>query len=112
MKILNDKLPANIYLPFVNDGIRNYVVVHIPLSELKIYNTKQRSPFSITFELIRADELCSKDVVHLKEAKKSRIMKCNQLKAQDDFGLIVGSTSSLRFDDAIETSKLNRFKYR
>ena len=56
MKI-NKTLPANVYIPFINHSIRNYVVAAIPISEAKIFKTKERAPYMLTLECFRLDEL-------------------------------------------------------
>ena len=56
MKV-NKVLPSNVYLPFMSETIRNYVIVHIPVSEARIFRTKNRAPYLITVEVIRIDEL-------------------------------------------------------
>jgi phosphatidylinositol 4-kinase len=37
LKKINKKLPAAVYLPFVNDSIRNYAILHIVSDEAKIF---------------------------------------------------------------------------
>lgn len=54
---INKTLPANIYIPFVKNSIRNYIICHMPVTELRIFRTKNRAPFLITFEVIRLDEV-------------------------------------------------------
>ena len=54
---INKKLPCNVYLPFLKDSARNYLVVHIPLDGVKIFRTKTRCPIMLTFELVRIDEI-------------------------------------------------------
>ena len=54
---INKNLPANVYLPFLSNNTRNYVIVHIPVTELKIFKTKERVPFMLVFEMIRLDEI-------------------------------------------------------
>jgi hypothetical protein len=54
---VNKTLPSNVYIPFLSDAIRNYAIVHVPVSETKIFRTKTRAPYMITVELIRIDEL-------------------------------------------------------
>ena len=54
---INKKLPANVYLPFLSNNTRNYIIVHIPVTELKIFKTKERVPFMLVFEMIRLDEI-------------------------------------------------------
>ena len=54
---MNKKLPCNVYLPFLQESTRNYIVCHIPLSGVKIFRTKTRCPIMLTFELIRIDEV-------------------------------------------------------
>ena len=53
---INKKLPCNVYLPFLKDSTRNYIICHIPLEEVKIFRTKTRCPIMLTFEMIRIDE--------------------------------------------------------
>ena len=53
---INKKLPCNVYLPFLKDSTRNYIICHIPLEEVKIFRTKTRCPIMLTFEIIRIDE--------------------------------------------------------
>ena len=54
---INKTLPANIYIPFLKDSIRNYIICHIPVTELKIFRTKNRAPYMLTIEVIRIDEV-------------------------------------------------------
>jgi phosphatidylinositol 4-kinase len=54
---VNKKLPCNVYLPFLKDSTRNYIICHIPLEEIKIFKTKTRCPIMLTFEMIRMDEV-------------------------------------------------------
>ena len=54
---INSNLPAAVYIPFVNNSARNYAVLHIPISEIKVFQTKERSPFVICLEVYRPDEL-------------------------------------------------------
>ena len=53
---INKKLPCNVYLPFLKDSTRNYIICHIPLEEVRIFRTKTRCPIMLTFEIIRIDE--------------------------------------------------------
>jgi hypothetical protein len=34
---INHELPASVYIPFVSNSIRNYAVLHIPLSECRVF---------------------------------------------------------------------------
>lgn len=54
---LNKELPGNIYIPFLNNNIRNHVVAHLPISELRIFRTKTRVLFMTTVEMVRIDEI-------------------------------------------------------
>ena len=58
---INKKLPCNVYLPFLAESTRNYLIVHIPLDGVKIFRTKTRCPIMLTFEMIRIDEI-NKDI--------------------------------------------------
>ena len=54
---LNKELPANVYIPFLNNSIRNHFVVHMPISELRIFRTKTRVLYMTTIEIVRIDEI-------------------------------------------------------
>lgn len=54
---INNNLPSNGYVPFLKESVRNYLIVHIPISQLRIFKTKNRAPFLIQFELVRIDEI-------------------------------------------------------
>ena len=57
LNIINKKLPCNVYLPFLKDSARNYLICHIPLEGVKIFRTKTRCPIMLTFEIVRIDEI-------------------------------------------------------
>ena len=54
---INKKLPCNVYLPFLKDSARNYIICHIPLDGVKIFRTKTRCPIMLTFEMVRIEEI-------------------------------------------------------
>ena len=54
---INKKLPCNVYLPFLQDSARNYLICHIPIDNVKIFRTKTKCPIMLTFEMIRIDEI-------------------------------------------------------
>lgn len=54
---LNKELPANVYMPFLNNGVRNHIIVHMPISELRIFRTKTRVLYMTTVEMVRIDEI-------------------------------------------------------
>ena len=54
---INKKLPCNVYLPFLKESTRNYLICHIPLEGIKIFRTKTRCPIMLTFEMVRIDEI-------------------------------------------------------
>ena len=36
LKQVNQNLPANVYVPFVSQSVRNYAVLHIPPAESRL----------------------------------------------------------------------------
>ena len=54
---INKQLPCNVYLPFLKDLTRNYLICHIPLEGARIFRTKTRCPLMLTFEMVRIDEI-------------------------------------------------------
>ena len=69
---INKKLPCNVYLPFLKDSTRNYLVCHIPLDGIKIFRTKTRCPIMLTFELLRMNEIMDEpeEVIDLNRIRK------------------------------------------
>ena len=54
---INCDLPGRVYAPFVENSIRNYSVLHIRVTEAKVFCTKTRAPFLCVLELVRPEEL-------------------------------------------------------
>jgi phosphatidylinositol 4-kinase len=57
LKKINKRLPAAVYIPFVNDSIRNYAILHIVADESRVFQTKERAPVLLHFEAFRPEEL-------------------------------------------------------
>ena len=67
--MLNKQLPAAVYLPFVNQSMRNYAVLHIVAEETKIFKTKERCPLLLCIEVYRPTEIALEkipDIVTMK----------------------------------------------
>lgn len=54
---VNKQLPAAVYIPFVNQSMRNYAVLHIVAEESRIFKTKERCPLLLCFEVYRPTEI-------------------------------------------------------
>ena len=94
---INKKLPCNVYLPFLAESTRNYLICHIPLEGVKIFRTKTRCPIMLTFEMIRIDEI-NKDI-----------------KKDEEFGTTINlsrsrSISSMNSSMTIENAKKDLLK--
>ena len=77
---INKKLPCNVYLPFLKDSTRNYLVCHIPLDEVSIFRTKTRCPIMLTFEMVRIDEINKENAGEDKlQTRKSRLNTVNSV---------------------------------
>lgn len=68
---INTHLPANVYIPFVNASMRNYVVLHIRVMEAKVFVTKERAPFLICVEVFRPEEAKFKEKIEENEEETS-----------------------------------------
>jgi phosphatidylinositol 4-kinase B len=53
LKKLNKMLPAGVYVPFNIFKARNCAVLHIPVSEARVFTTKERAPYKICIEIFR-----------------------------------------------------------
>jgi hypothetical protein len=59
LRKLNTHLPASVYIPFCQESIRNYAVLHVNPEEVHVFQTKTRCPYMITIEMYRPDEMSS-----------------------------------------------------
>ena len=50
---LNELLPSGVYIPFNIFKARNCAILHIPVSEARVFTTKERAPFKISIEIFR-----------------------------------------------------------
>lgn len=57
LKVVNQQLPGNIYIPFVNNSWRNYTVLNICENESKLFYTKTRAPYLLCLEIYRPEEI-------------------------------------------------------
>jgi len=102
---LNKNLPSNIYIPFLSETIRNYIIVHIPVSETKIFKTKNRAPYMITVELIRIDELIF--YLNSKRKKEEKLVRSIQKKGGNE-----NDVRSYSFqEDSFIKKKVNKTEY-
>jgi hypothetical protein len=62
LKKLNHYLPAAVYIPFCQESLRNYAVLHIQTEEVAVFQTKSRAPYMVTIELYRPDEMSMADL--------------------------------------------------
>jgi hypothetical protein len=75
LRKLNQHLPASVYIPFCQDSLRNYAVLHIPPEEVSVFQTKTRAPYMITIELYRPDEMSISSNAVGEQKIKSKISK-------------------------------------
>ena len=55
--MINQHLPASVYIPFVGNSTRNNCVLHIPPEEARVFQTKERAPIMLCIEVFRPDEM-------------------------------------------------------
>ena len=99
---INKNLPANVYLPFLTKSTRNYIIVHIPVTEIKVFKTKERVPFMVVFEMIRLDEILHEIQ---KENKILEINNCNQIINNENINNNISDEEKIRMckTDALPT---------
>ncbi|CAD8184130.1 unnamed protein product [Paramecium pentaurelia] len=56
LSLINTRLPANVYIPFVKDQLRQYTILNIVVQETKIFSTKERAPFYICIEVYNVEK--------------------------------------------------------
>lgn len=102
---LNKSIPGNVYVPFVSESLRNYFIVNIPLSELKVFKTKTKAPCFITFELVRLDELNQHMLRYKKPIKineindKLELKGLNKLESESSLSQSLIINKRLSFDE-------------
>ena len=57
LNVINQGLPSNIYIPFVNNSWRNYAILNICENESKLFFTKKRAPYLLCLEIYRPEEI-------------------------------------------------------
>lgn len=108
LRKLNELLPAAVYIPFCQDSIRNFAVLHIPPEEVSVFQTKTRCPYMITIEVYRPDELSIPSNSHLgtsvasKKSKRKRAQELREFEeplivenSEDMFKLKRGKSNSV-----------------
>ena len=79
---VNRRLPAAIYIPFVNSTIRNYTVLHIVIEEAKVFQTKERAPLLLCIEAYRPEAELEIYLESKKSKKKTGASKNEVLDTQ------------------------------
>ena len=118
IKKINKILPSNVYIPFLNNSIRNYVIASIPISECHIFKTKTKTPYMITIECFRLDELNyyleKKDLIKIssnekKEKKNGYYRKLSDDEIiRDEEYIGIKNVSALKFKSDFEEIKQRR----
>lgn len=66
---VNTRLPAQVYIPFVNKSMRTHAVLHIAVDEAKIFQTKERAPLLLCIEAYRPIEMTLGDAPEIYETE-------------------------------------------
>ena len=117
IKKINKILPSNVYIPFLNNSIRNYVIASIPISECHIFKTKTKTPYMITIECFRLDELNyyleKKDLIQIPNEKKEKkngyyrkLSDDEMIKEEEYIG--IKNVSAIKFKSDFEEIKQRR----
>ena len=126
---LNKILPCNVYVPFYNKNIRNFIVCGISISECHIFKTKTRAPFQITMECVRLDEinflLKNENILTLNESEKKekknffqeikndfeKIKKKNKKNIENENNNNINNNVFNNNENEIKSKKKIKFKY-
>lgn len=80
LRKLNQHLPASVYIPFCQESIRNYAVLHINPEEVHVFQTKSRCPYMITIEMYRPDEMSMASGPLPKPKKDDKLTRTHNIK--------------------------------
>ena len=67
---INRRLPAQVYIPFVNKSMRNYAILNIVAEEAVVFKTKERAPLLLAFEVYRPTEITIDENFELKSRQE------------------------------------------
>ena len=74
---LNKQLPAQVYIPFVNNSMRNHAVLNIVVEDAIIFQTKERAPLLLCLEVYRPNEVALEEPKELLRSPDiAEIAKC------------------------------------
>lgn len=79
---INKRLPAQVYIPFVNKSMRNYAILNIVAEEAIVFKTKERAPLLLAFEVYRPTEITIDENFELKCHQELQQKIQNQRKGQ------------------------------
>jgi len=99
---INKILPCNVYLPFLKDSTRNYLICHIPLEGARIFRTKTRCPLMLTFEIVRIDEINNE----LKEEQENGL----KINFERNKSIVSNTTNTVLLKDKIVFNDLEETK--
>ena len=74
LKKINKQLPSAVYIPFVSESSRNYVVLHIVADEAKIFRTKERCPLMLLVECYRPTEISLETIPRVLRLHKTQLV--------------------------------------
>ena len=72
LRAINEGLPADVYIPFITQSIRNHTVLGIFEEESRIFVTRQRAPYMICVELYRPEEENKFNMLKLKKESSQK----------------------------------------
>lgn len=97
---LTKLLPAEVYIPFNSFKARQSAVLHIPVSEARVFTTKERAPFKISIEIFRPYKEI-KDEASRPAKPKSKTIRSNSVPVSSERS---GSFQSSLFNESIARS--------
>ncbi|CAD8090552.1 unnamed protein product [Paramecium primaurelia] len=105
LSLINTRLPANVYIPFVKDQLRHYTILNIVVQETKIFSTKERAPFYICLEVYNVEKEESK-FEDKRERKNSEfnveLSMLSDFKSQSNLAMSQVSNQSLGVSECYE----------
>lgn len=79
---INKRLPAQVYIPFVNKSMRNYAILNIVAEEAIVFKTKERAPLLLALEVYRPTEITIDENFELKSHQEQQQKMQNPKKSQ------------------------------
>jgi len=91
---VNQRLPANVYIPFTKDYYQDMNIINIVVDQARVFSTKERAPYYICMEsfcnpsynegISKDKKIRSLNHIHRKNLKQSNLFEEESIKDYEE----------------------------